>query len=200
MTRILFTPLIYTPSGFARAAIPGVKALDLGCGQRKLPGAVGMDVIRESQADVFHDMNRLPWPFEANSFDLILANHALEHAENVVAVMSEAHRVSRADGHVIIQVPYFRSADAFADPTHKHFFTSSSLDYFIEKSRLYEYRYASFCFRKLGFWYGWPRESRNPLRQFVKSRIHRNPAFYDQYLSLLFPVECLTWELEAIKQ
>lgn len=196
----LFAPKIYTPSGFVKENIlEGKKALDVGCGQRKLPGAIGMDTIKDSQADVIHNAGKIPWPFDSNSFNIILLSHVLEHVDDILAVLGEVHRIGKPGAHVIIQVPYFRSPIAFTDPTHQHFFTAHSLDYFIQGTKLAGYKYTPFLFRKLGFWYGWPHPSKNPIRQLVKSFIHKYSDFYEKYLSLIFPTLCLTWELEVIK-
>ncbi len=195
----LWAPRIYTPFGFVRAdVLNGVRALDVGCGGRKLPGAVGMDTLSLAGVDVVHDANNIPWPFEAGTFELVFLNHALEHVGNLVAVMDEIHRVLRPGGRLVVQVPYFRSVDAFNDPTHTHFFTAGSLDYFIEGSGLSNYHYSKKLFLKKGFWFGWPHSPRNPLRRALKSFISACPSWYDQYLSLVLPVECLTWELEAL--
>jgi len=191
---------IYTLSGFAKEDIlEGRKALDVGCGQRKLKGAVGLDIISDSQADVFYDIQKTPWPLEKDSFDLILLNHVLEHSDDVLKILNEVHRVLKPGGRAVIQVPYFRSNAAFADPTHKHFFNSFSLDYMTEGTKLSGYKYTDSLFRKIGFWYGWPHKSKNPFRQAIKNFVQKNPGLYDQYLSLIFPTLCLTWELEVIK-
>jgi len=157
-----------------------------------------MDVLALPSVDVVHDMDRLPWPFQDGTFDLVLMNHALEHVQDVIGTMGEIHRVCKPGAHVVIQVPYFRSVDAFTDPTHKHFFTSGTLDYVIEGTKLAGYRYGGKYFRKLGFWFGWPHRSKNPIRQLLKSWIHANPDSYDRYLSRLFEVRAVTWELEVI--
>jgi SAM-dependent methyltransferase len=197
----MWAPRIYTPHGFVKNDIlEGSHALDVGCGGRKLPGAVGMDILKLPGVDVVHSFNHTPWPFETNSFDLVLMNHALEHVSDVVAVMGELHRIVKPGGRVVIQVPYFRCVDAYNDPTHTHFFTAGTLDYFVKDSGLSKYAYSGDkLFIKKGFWYGWPHPSHNPLRQVMKSLMHNHPTFYDQYLSLLIPTECLTWELEAIE-
>jgi SAM-dependent methyltransferase len=194
----LWAPEIYAPTGFNRGLALGVmRALDVGCGGRKLPGAVGMDRLTLPGVDIVHDFETIPWPIKDSSFDLVFLNHSLEHADDVVAIMQEIHRVLVKGGHVVIQVPYFRSVDAYGDPTHKHFFTSDTLDYFIEGSALFKYAYSNRRFVKKGFWYGWPHPSRNPLKRLIKSLVTARPTWYDQYLSLLFPTECLTWELET---
>jgi SAM-dependent methyltransferase len=198
--RDMWAEKIYSRTGFTKTDIlEGAKALDVGCGGRKLPGATGMDKLSLPSVDVVHDFNKMPWPFADNSFDLVLMNHALEHVDDVIAAMNEVHRVLKSGGRAVIQVPYFRSVDAYNDPTHKHFFTSQTLEYVIRDSGLSQYRYSDRLFLKKGFWYGWPHTSPNPLKQFMKSFIAANPTWYDEHFSLLFPTECLTWELEAIK-
>jgi|SRR3989344_1948217 len=193
-------PQIYTPKGFVKENIFGLKkVLDVGCGGRKLPGAVGIDIVKSPGVDILHDLSKFPWPFKDNEFDVIFANHCLEHIDDMLQTMSEIHRIARPGAHIIVQVPYFRSTDAYADPTHRHFFTSRSMDYFIEGTGCAEYQYVSVRFKQIGFWYGWPQPSRNPLRQLVKAFMHYYPRFYDQYVSLILPTECLTWELEVVK-
>ncbi len=197
---MLWAPKIFTLLGFTKESILGsTRALDVGCGGRKLPGSVGMDILRLPGVDVVHSFDQIPWPFEDNSFDLIFLNHALEHVRDVVAVMNEIHRVLAPGGRLVVQVPYFRCADAYNDPTHTHFFTHGTLDYFVKDSGLSKYAYSDKLFIKKGFWYGWPHASKNPVRQWFKKFIHTHPMLYDQYLSLLVPTECLTWELEAFK-
>jgi SAM-dependent methyltransferase len=196
----LFAQKIYTLEGFAyrKPFIGDIKALDIGCGTLKLPGAVGMDILPLPTVDIVHDVNQTPWPINDNTFDLVFLNHALEHVQDVVRTMEEIHRVCKPGGHVVIQVPYFRCVDAFNDPTHVHFFTANTLEYFIEGTNLAKYHYSNSYFRKLGFWYGWPHDSKNPLAQMIKRFIHTHTLLYDQYLSNIAPVRCLTWELEKI--
>jgi SAM-dependent methyltransferase len=196
----LWAPRIFTPRGFVAAdMLEGKRALDVGCGGRKLPGSVGMDILKLPPVDVVHDLNQFPWPFADNSFDLVFLNHVLEHVGDVVKTMEEIHRVLAPGGRLVAQVPYFRCVDAYNDPTHTHFFTSHTLDYFVAGSGLAKYAYSDKLYDKKGFWYGWPHRSQNPVRQALKNFMHAHSAWYDQYLSLIVPTECLTWELEARK-
>jgi len=192
---------IYTKSGMAREnPFLGKKVLHVGCGTAKLPGATGVDVLKLSGVDVVHDLDKTPWPFADNTFDVILAHSVLEHVDSVLHFMNEAYRVGKPDARLVICVPYFRSVDAYDDPTHRHFFTSRSMEYFLDDGNsLAAYSYSGARFKKIGFWYGWPHPSRNPIPWFLKKTAHRFPHFYDQYLSLLLPVKVLFWDLEVIK-
>lgn len=193
----LLTSKIYTERGLVKENIfAGKKVLHLGCGHSKLPGATGVDVLPHPEVDVVHNLDQYPWPFEANSVDVVFAHSVIEHLDNIVALFEELARVVKPGGRVIFTVPHFRSTDSFTDPTHKHFFTSESLDYFIKDSgQLSHYGYTKQEFTKMGFWYSWPRPSQNILTQFFKDFITRYPKFYDQHLSLLVPVKTMTWEL-----
>jgi ubiquinone/menaquinone biosynthesis C-methylase UbiE len=202
MNQDVWAPRIFTLGGFVREnIIEGKRALDVGCGGRKLSGSTGMDILALPGVDVVHSFNNAPWPFPDSHFDLVFMNHALEHVADIVAVMNEVHRILRPGGRLVVQVPYFRCIDAYTDPTHTHFFTAGTLDYFVAHSGLSKYAYSGEkLYKKTGFWYGWPHPARNPLRQWLKNFMHTHAGFYDQYLSLLIPTECLTWELEVIKQ
>lgn len=196
----LWVPEIYTSHGFTKEDIVhNARALDVGCGGRKLPGATGMDILSLPGVDVVHDFNKTPWPFADDSFDLVFLNHALEHVDDVLRTLEEIHRIALSGGRVVIQVPYFRSTDAYTDPTHKHFFTSESLNYVIDGTSQALYKYSSAQFAQKGFWFGWPQPAANPVKKMLKSFVHSHTALYDQYLSLVLPTECLTWELEVIK-
>jgi SAM-dependent methyltransferase len=56
----------------------------------------GVEVVRA-------DITDLPW--EADSFNLIICNHVLEHVPDDQKAMSELYRVTRPDGLAILQVP-----------------------------------------------------------------------------------------------
>ena len=61
-----------------RPSGPG-RVLDVGCGSKKYPGAVGIDLSADTDADVVHDLDVFPYPLEDASFDQILMQDVLEH-------------------------------------------------------------------------------------------------------------------------
>ncbi|MBI2108834.1 MAG: methyltransferase domain-containing protein [Parcubacteria group bacterium] len=192
---------IYTHRGVSKEHLfPDKKVLHLGCGNSKLAGAVGIDMLTFPSVDVVHNLDLTPWPLEANSVDVFFAHSVIGHLSSLVDFFNEVSRVGKNGSRIIISTPYFRSIDAFSDPTMKHFFTSSSMDYFLDTdSHFSGYQYTKHKFKKIGFWYGWPQLSQNPLTRLFKAFIHQYSKFYDQYLSLLIPVKILVWELEIKK-
>ncbi|MBI2048130.1 MAG: methyltransferase domain-containing protein [Parcubacteria group bacterium] len=198
---MLVTLQIYTKKGVTKENIfSGKKVLHLGCGNSKLSGAIGIDMIKFPSVDIVHNLDRTPWPLEENSIDIFFAHSVLGHLTSIVDFMNEVQRVGKNGSRIIISAPYFRSVDAFSDPTMKHFFTSYSMDYFLDAdSHLSKYEYSAHKLKKIGFWYGWPHLSANLLTRAFKAFIQRFPHLYDQYLSLLVPVKILVWELEIRK-
>ena len=73
--------------------MPGAVVLDLGCGQDKTPGALGVDLVPGPGVDLVHDLNVTPWPLEQNRFDQVVCSHVLEHLSDLAGVMREIHRV-----------------------------------------------------------------------------------------------------------
>ena len=111
-----------------------MKILDLGCGDNKVEGAIGLDNIALSEVDIVHDLLHFPYPIKANSFDTIYLRHVIEHfnIDKINNIMNECYRILKKDGQLFINVPHVFSIAAFTDPTHKQFFTFGS-GYFWDK-------------------------------------------------------------------
>ena len=71
------------------------RVLDVGCGRNKYPGAVGIDRLPGTAADVRCDVDHFPYPFLDHSFDELRAIHVIEHVADVVATIEEFCRVVR---------------------------------------------------------------------------------------------------------
>ena len=105
--------------------------LNLGCGNRPLLGGHNHDRRRHAAfVDTAHDLNRVPWPWPDATFAQVVADDVLEHLDDVVAFMDEAHRILKAGGRLRVRVPHYRSENAAIDPTHRRGFHPRSLDFF----------------------------------------------------------------------
>ncbi len=102
------------------------RLLDIGCGKGKRlieeAEVIGVDMDPDSDADIIHDLNQIPWPFDDNEFDEVICQDILEHLDNILPTMQEINRISRHGSTIKIRTPHYSSYYAYNDPTHKHRF------------------------------------------------------------------------------
>jgi hypothetical protein len=109
----------------------GLDALHIGCGNVYKDGFVNVDV-GDCRVDVEHDLNDVPYPFEADRFRLVLANHVLEHLDKDrwMSIISELYRISAPNAMWEFRSPYGLSDNFVTDPTHRMALSPRSFDYF----------------------------------------------------------------------
>jgi len=105
--------------------------LNLGCGEEKKAGYINIDIRPLTKPDILHDLNKIPYPFLDNTFDIVEANHVLEHLNNVFLVMKEINRILKPGGRLILKVPHF--SRGFTHAEHFHSFDVTFPLYFNEK-------------------------------------------------------------------
>ena len=183
----------------ALAAIPAFNILDLGCGLRKRPGAIGIDVNPRSQADVIHDLNRFPYPFPDDHFDEIICDNVIEHLDEFLKVMEELHRISKPSALVTIIVPFYSHQQAHTDPTHRHFFGVHSFDYFIDGTANAGFQYSKARFTLLSVEFEKKLKQRHWFDRIIVAFANRRKDLYENRLANLFPMRNLTFELRVVK-
>jgi SAM-dependent methyltransferase len=181
------------PHQFDLVPGPGGRVLDVGCGSAKAPGAVGLDISPETQADIVHDLNVFPYPIEDSSFDQVLMQDVLEHVREPIRVLDELHRVLRPGGRLKLRTPHFSSLLAYSDPTHQHYFSSLAIRSFAEP-RFAHYSEVRFevVHVTIDLWL--------PFRlSGVEALANRFPQIYEKYFAFWFPAMNLRAELTAVK-
>lgn len=174
------------------------KILDIGCGNHKIKGAVGLDAVKIEGVDVVHDLNKIPYPFKNDSFDVIHANQILEHLEAPLDdILGEMCRICKQDGVIKIIVPHALSVGAFSDPTHKKFFVWFTFDYFGSNEQSY-YTKTRVKIVKRKFIYLTGRRSSKILKPFARL-INRFPKIYSHFFAFIFPISSIYFELKPIK-
>ncbi len=113
--------------------------VDLGCGRKKVAGAIGVDVKGLPGVDIVHDIGKDPLPFEEGSVDIVYANMVLEHVPDLLWTMGDIYRVLKNGGILKAKVPYYNSLNAYSDPTHRNFFTEKTFLYFTRDAELNYY-------------------------------------------------------------
>jgi len=161
--------------------------LDVGCGTHKIPGAIGIDVDNCSDADVLHDLNVFPYPFEDNEFDKVICKQVMEHLEKPLDALREIHRISKPGATVIIEVPHFSCFYAFCSLHHKRFFSYFSLDTFIKKYGLFTIEKKLITFHRAHRRWG------------LALIFNRFPLFYERFWVFICPAEHIHFELKVKK-
>ena len=172
--------------------------LDLGCGKKKRQGAIGVDYSNKHNADIIHDLNVFPYPFQSDSIDEIYLDNVLEHLDYPMKVMEEVYRISKAGGMTKVIVPYFRSIWAFIDPTHQTFYTVDSFAYFDPRNIIcqrYDYTKARFLVESIVF----NETLKNSwIKRIMISIANKYPHGYEYYLSHLYPLDDISYYLRKI--
>jgi ubiquinone/menaquinone biosynthesis C-methylase UbiE len=171
--------------------------LDLGCGNRKFPGAVGIDRHPSSRADVIHDLDMFPYPFADNEFDRVICSSVLEHLNDLSAVMEELWRITRNGARVEISGPSPSSRWLFSDPTHRRAFTSRTFEFFRPGSAYYgriptraKFRLIRQEYQGNDSWF-WQRA--------ILRFLNRHLNLYESRLLYIYQTSAFFTELETIK-
>ncbi|GAC1542245.1 MAG: hypothetical protein NVS3B10_06690 [Polyangiales bacterium] len=181
-----------------------MKTLDLGCGPDKLPGAIGMDVNPASAADVIHDLDVRPWPFEAGTFDHVRAENVLEHVVDFIGAMEEIHRVCRDGATVQIRMPFMSSVNFATDPTHRRAGTARTFAYFDPTTVLGRYAYSKVRFDLAEFKYlrGYVGDVGSVMKVLDKVMIpllEKHANTYEHYFAYLYPMHDIEYLLRVRK-
>ena len=109
--------------------------LNVGERARPLAGAVNLDISSSVSADVVHDLDKTPWPFDEMTPSMrSTPSTSSSTCSDVVRSLEEIHRIARHGAIVHVTVPHFSSANTFTDVTHRHAFGWHSLDPVLETS------------------------------------------------------------------
>jgi SAM-dependent methyltransferase len=175
------------------------KELDVGCGRDKHTGAIGLDIVDTSEADIVHDVDETPWPLDDDTFKTIYCQDIVEHVEDVVSFMEEVHRVAAEGADIYIRAPH-RSSQNWVDPTHKRLFGINTFDnFFTGDSHITE---ASFTVKKKRITFA--DNIFLPWNVLMEPLVNVHPTLQGVYestfLSRLFPAVNIEVWLEAVQE
>lgn len=115
--------------------LPSPLKLDLGCGNRKQLGFIGVDKIQTPSVDIVMDLEQFPWDFKDESVDEIYCQHYVEHTSDLIKFIDEIYRILKTGKQAIIVAPYYSSMRAWQDPTHKRAISEATFLYFNKEWR-----------------------------------------------------------------
>ncbi len=85
----------------------GRRVLNVGCGFGKFTAknVTNLDAFSVCNPDVVWDLSKTPLPFEDETFDLIFANHIMEHVPNWWECFTDFGRILKTNGEIQVYVP-----------------------------------------------------------------------------------------------
>ena len=104
--------------------------VNLGCGEKAVNGCINVDFRQTAIVDAIHDLTVFPWPFDDRQFETAYAYDIIEHMLFVVPFVDEVWRILQPGGRLYIRTSYFETEQSYMDPTHFHYFTLQSFDFF----------------------------------------------------------------------
>jgi len=170
------------------------RILNLGSGRKQHEGAFNVDLVPDTNPQLVWDLNSLPWPLPDDHFQEVLAYDVIEHLDNLVAVMEEIHRVCAPGAVVRITLPHYSCANAFTDPTHRHYFSWFSFHYFTGENQWTFYTQRRFK-RRSSTIHFYP----SLVNKLVWRLANRYPERYERAWAWIFPAHFLSFELEVVK-
>lgn len=102
--------------------------IDIGCGNNKKKGFIGIDLATLKNVDIICNIEKEGLPFKSKSIDEIFSSHFLEHVENTSTVIKEMYRVLKPNGIAEIIVPHFSNIGSY-HWSHKTFWNARGLDF-----------------------------------------------------------------------
>lgn len=114
--------------------------LDIGCGENKHPGFLGLDKRPLPGVDIVHDLEIFPYPLEHESCLTIVGQHIIEHIDpkKTIDFFDELWRILKWGGLIKLSAPYAGSPRFWQDPTHCNGFTERTFEYFDPRYPLYQ--------------------------------------------------------------
>lgn len=174
--------------------------IEFGCGNAKTPGAIGVDINPRSAADVLHDMNVFPYPFDDDVADHIICHDVLEHVDDFIATIEELWRIGRNGCVIDVTAPFMSSVNYHSDPTHRRAFTSRSFDYFVEGTDVRRHAYTSATLRMDSVAFD---PLLIPLRRgadrWLLKMANRHKRIYEERFAYIYPVHQIHFTLTVVK-
>jgi len=174
------------------------QVLELGCGRKKTPGAIGVDInFDATAADVICDLNR-SLPFADNTFEHVRAVQVIEHLESVMNAVAEMHRVTRPGGTIYLVTPHYSDYSSWCDPTH-HWHLNTFSFYFFGRHHGERHWYTRLELRQISLHVELARLWKWLGIEFLVNRFVSFRRFWEMYLCFLLRGKQMEFTFEVVK-
>lgn len=176
------------------------RILDVGCGWRKVEGAVSVDIRTQTKPGVCCDLDVdgkviRHFPFRDDTFDEVHILQTIDHFAHIVPVMVEVHRVAKPGAKLVITVAHASSIYSWSDPVHYLHLTSRSFLCFTDHPK-YGGTYTDKLFRQKEFHFIFSKSVVSLIPRFL---CFLSPRVYEKHFSWTFPANDMYFEFEILK-
>ena len=163
--------------------------INLGCGNKRKDGFLGVDAYECDAAELIHDIES-GLPFADSSVDEIWMDNLIEHVRDIPQLMREIHRVGTPRARVTIITPHFTSLSSWRDPTHVHHLSVFSMDHFCKTSVAH---YTGGGYKKVSVGLSFPGGVMGVIARLIYAA---SPKKYEQKWCFIFRASTITYILE----
>ena len=175
------------------------EAIDLGCGQDKHEGTLGVDIVETDEVDLVMDLSEYPWDLPDDTFSTIYCIDILEHLNEPMRFLEEVYRIATDGAVVRIKTPHFTNNNAWVDPTHKRPFSAFTFKDYITNEGQYSY-YSDAEFDPVSVEIKFKCHSIFPWNVIGKYIANNRTWLYEKtVLRSIFPAQSMRIKLRAIK-
>lgn len=170
--------------------------LELGCGESKKEGRIGIDQLDLDRVDMVGDVVDCLRKFPDRSVSEIHSKSFLEHVDDLELVVRETARVLKKEGNHYLFVPHFSNPYFYSDYTHQKFMGLYTFYYFVDRKYQLKRKVPSFytdirirvLSQKLIFTSPWRgRRIFKRIFQIIFNSSRWMQEFYEENLCYLFP-------------
>jgi len=170
------------------------RVLDIGCGNNKHPGSIGIDFSNINDVDISYNLENMPYPIDDNSFDVVILQNVIEHIQDIVGLMEEIHRIITPGGDILISTPHFSSLYSYQDPTHVRHMAYNSMDVFIDETTHLNF-YSQLRFKMINKSIDFGKSF--PLSYIARTLFTLSNHKYEKHFSFIFPANQLHFHMQA---
>lgn len=174
---------------------------DIGCGNAKTPGAIGLDRLRLPGVDIVCDLTRFPWPLADDSADRLVFNHSIQYLGPFVHLIREMTRICMSGALIEVTSPHFSSYNYYSDPLYCFPLAWRTFDFWSPGSGFKYSYYGGSDFkmrilrRSISF-----NNGPNPWRILgIEAFANRFPRFYERFFAFILPAQEIRFTLQILK-
>jgi len=181
--------------------------LNLGAGNKLLPGAINVDVMPGKGINKVVDLNVFPWPWEDNSVNYIHASHIMEHFPNQEWFLAECIRILKPGGRLRIVSPHASCIPSVGCLGHYRTYSYSTFHDYLSKP-WYMFKEPKFktIKNKLNWWYelsgnnipSWANVFLVGLDCIISPIINISPRVYENFFAGILPCREVIWVGEKL--